>query len=438
MTRTLHSAREMASPAQADEDATAASQRHTTWVIVITALVARAMVLGFTLVNYPSTWFFTRGLEMGLLANSLLHGLGYSSPFGVPTGPTAFIAPGYPTLVAAVFFLFGVQSGASAIAMMVLHILFNIATVWLMMHVAREVFGFRAAVLAGIFWAIALPPLFLMTIFWDTNISCCALVGMVALALKCRREPSVGLWVGMGALCAVIGLINPALLPSMFAILGWAAWQGWRASGKATNRGWLKGPALGALTMLMVFSPWPIRNAVRFHAFIPLRTTVGFELWMGNRPGATGFLDETIFPTFNKAELAKYLAVGELAYTQGKSDEAKAYIKANPGTFAKMTERRVFRFWSGTGNSVRTMAFAIHAGITTLLGFAGLWYLWRNRRMDVAWLMGLPLLVFPLPYYVTHAEFRYRIVIDPLLTMLAAYAVVQMAKEKKTATPGAS
>jgi hypothetical protein len=28
-----------------------------------------------------------------------------------------------------------------------------------------------------------------------------------------------------------------------------------------------------------------------------------------------------------------------------------------------------------------------------------------------------------LPYYITHAEFRYRLVIDPLLTILAAYAV---------------
>jgi hypothetical protein len=26
-----------------------------------------------------------------------------------------------------------------------------------------------------------------------------------------------------------------------------------------------------------------------------------------------------------------------------------------------------------------------------------------------------------LPYYITHAEFRYRLVIDPLLTILAAH-----------------
>ena len=46
----------------------------------------------------------------------------------------------------------------------------------------------------------------------------------------------------------------------------------------------------------------------------PLRTTVGFELWMGNRPGANGYLDESVFPTFNEQELNDYARTGEVAY----------------------------------------------------------------------------------------------------------------------------
>jgi hypothetical protein len=42
-------------------------------------------------------------------------------------------------------------------------------------------------------------------------------------------------------------------------------------------------------------------------------------------------------------------------------------------------------------------------------------------------LLALPLLLFPLPYYITHAEIRYRLNIDPLMTILAAYAVTQLA-----------
>ena len=47
----------------------------------------------------------------------------------------------------------------------------------------------------------------------------------------------------------------------------------------------------------------------------------------------------------------------------------------------------------------------------------------REGRLRLAVLFLLPLMVFPLPYYITHAEFRYRLVIDPLLTILAAYAL---------------
>jgi hypothetical protein len=52
--------------------------------------------------------------------------------------------------------------------------------------------------------------------------------------------------------------------------------------------------------------------------------------------------------------------------------------------------------------------------------------------------MALPLLLFPIPYYITHAEFRYRLNIDPILTILAAYAVTQLAavwSRRKSAAP---
>ena len=50
-------------------------------------------------------------------------------------------------------------------------------------------------------------------------------------------------------------------------------------------------------------------------------------------------------------------------------------------------------------------------------------------------LMALPLLLFPAPYYITHAEFRYRLNIDPILTVLAAYAVTQLASRLPRKSP---
>jgi hypothetical protein len=66
----------------------------------------------------------------------------------------------------------------------------------------------------------------------------------------------------------------------------------------------------------------------------------------------------------------------------------------------------------------------MHATFTTVLGAFGWWFLWRRNR-ELAMLFAVPLLLFPLPYYVAHAEFRFRIVIDPLLSVLTAYALAR-------------
>ena len=399
-------------------------------VIFGLALLGRLMALLSALTTHPHNWLFSHPWEMGLLANSLLHGQGYSSPFGGSTGPTAFIAPGYPTLIAGVFLVFGSDTFAAALAIMLMHILLSLATIWLMMHIAVEMLDRSTATVAGAFWAVSPPLWFIPAIFWESSLSECALVGIIALVLHYQRAPTRAAWILLGSLCGIVALINPALLFSLLAILGWLAFQTRRVSRTA--------PLIGLLALALVYAPWPIRNAVRFHAFIPLRSTVGFEMWMGNRPDATGRLDESIFPMFNRQELASYLQQGEVAYVRGKSQEASDYIRAHPAVFLKLTLRRFFRFWSGTGNIDSSHTYEIHALLTTVLGFEGLLLVYRKGKRAFAVLMALPLLLFPIPYYITHAEFRYRLNIDPVLTILAAYAVTQLAavwSRRKSAVP---
>jgi Dolichyl-phosphate-mannose-protein mannosyltransferase len=395
------------------------SRRLSLIVIFSVALLGRLIAVGNFLTVHPWNWLYSHPWEMGLLANSLLHGQGYSSPFGGSTGPTAFIAPGYPTLIAAIFWIFGIYTHASVLVILGMQILLGLLTIWLIMYVAREMLDSRAATVAGAFWAVSLPLWWIPAIFWETSISACSLIGMIALAIRCRQTPTRAAWILLGACCGIIALINPALLPSLLAIMGWLAYH--------TRRVTRTAPVIGLLALLLVFSAWPIRNAYRFHAFIPLRSTVGFELWMGNRPGATGRLDESVFPMFNKQELASYLSKGEVAYTRDKSRQAQEYIRANSGTFLKLSTRRFFRFWAGTGNLDASPTYEIHALLTTIFGLAGLVLIYRRGMRGFAILMSLPLLLFPLPYYITHSEFRYRLNIDPILTVLAAYAITQLA-----------
>jgi 4-amino-4-deoxy-L-arabinose transferase-like glycosyltransferase len=386
--------------------------------ILATALLLRLLVLWFVIARFPHRWLYSRGIELGTLAQSLAAGQGLSSPFGGSTGPTALLAPGYPAIIALFFRIFGSFTFAAAIAVMTMQLLLSLLTVFFIMQVARQSFGIRTANTGGMFWAVSLPLIWMPTIFWETCLSTLVLVGMVALALhnvrSAARRPSGALWALMGVYTGLAALVNPSLLPALLTLLGWAAWQ-------TRKRLWYLPVAL--LAFFMVFAPWPMRNARVLHAFIPLRSTVGFELWVGNRAGASGFLEESQFPIFNRWEYDQYVAKGEVAYMRDKSALAMAYIRSHPSTFLRLSGVRFFRFWTGTGNKDGSVIFALHAVFTTSLGFMGIWRLVREGRFRLAILFLLPLMVFPLPYYITHAEFRYRLVIDPLLTILAAYAL---------------
>jgi hypothetical protein len=387
--------------------------------ILAIALLLRLLIVWFVLVKFPHNWLYTRGIELGTLAHSLAAGQGLSSPFlssslGGSTGPTALLAPGYPALIALLFYIFGSFTVIAAIAVMTVQLLFSVTTVWLIMQVAQRSFGARAANLSGGFWAVSLPLIWMPTIFWETCLSTLLLVGMIAWALGSAHKPNLLQSAMIGAYSGVAALVNPALLFSLLAVLAWAAWQTRKA---------LWHFLIALLALSAVFAPWPIRNERMLHAFIPLRSTVGFELWVGNRAGATGFLDESQFPLFDRWEYNQYATKGEVAYMRDKAALARAYMRVHPGEFLRLSTIRFIRFWTGTGTRDGSVVFAIHALLTTTLGLAGIWRLVKKGRVRLAVLFLLPLIVFPLPYYITHAEFRYRLVVDPLLTILAAYAI---------------
>ena len=386
------------------------------------ALLMRLLVIWTVVTRYPPQWLFTRGMEMGLLAKSLLAGKGLSSPFGGDTGPTAIVAPAYPLLIAAVFRVFGAYSTASAIAILLAQTVVNLITIWLILYVARRLFNHATATLAGLVWACSLPLAWMPTILWETSLSCCLLVGLFAIVLNFRAMARMGpvQWITLGGYCGICALVNPALLLSLGGVVLWLACV---TRGRQSYR-----PLLSLLTFVLVFAPWPIRNATVFHAFVPLRTTVGLELWMGNRDGATGFLDESVFPMFNRKELADYVTRGEVGYSAHKSELAKRYIVSHPSEFLTLTARRFVRFWTGTGTQNGSVLFSLHATSTTLLGVVAFALLLRRRRFDLVALFAIPMLLFPIPYVITHAEFRYRLVIDPIMTVLGAYAVVELAR----------
>ena len=380
------------------------------WPMFLFALSLRLAVVWVTARSHSADWFFGQATELARLAESLRTGHGLSSPFGGSTGPSAFLSPAYPAIVAAIFAIFRPYSYASFVALTSLQAVFGAATVWVLMLMTRRVFGNSAANLAGVIWAICPPALWLPILFWETSLSILLATSVVSLSLYCVDNSTRRVWVFTGSFAAFALAVNPSLLPIIVCCMGWAIYQCRSHSFSA--------PAMGVLVCVLLSTPWAIRNFEQLHAFIPLRSNMGYELWQGNRPGSDGFFAPEFHPNVNSAEFARYQALGEVDYMREKSAVAKGIILADPAKFMTLTIRRAFYFWTGI---VRHSAALVVAYIvaTSTLGFAGLVLLWRRNR-PLALFFLLPLLLFPAPYYITHPDFRFRLVIDPILTALTA------------------
>ena len=95
---------------------------------------------------------------------------------------------------------------------------------------------------------------------------------------------------------------------------------------------------------LIADMPWVLRNYVLFHRFIPLRSNLGLELWIGNHPSSDGttygkISDEgrgTFFWAHHpfsplaerKGEMLRLRGKGD--FMAGKMAEATEFIRSDP------------------------------------------------------------------------------------------------------------
>src|ERR1700721_3496094 len=80
------------------------------------------------------------GWEMGRIARALVTGFGYADPFTGHSGPTAWVPPLYPLLLAGVFKVFGVYSAKSAWVILTLNGIFSAAPSSVIYEIATRCF----------------------------------------------------------------------------------------------------------------------------------------------------------------------------------------------------------------------------------------------------------------------------------------------------------
>jgi 4-amino-4-deoxy-L-arabinose transferase-like glycosyltransferase len=336
------------------------------------------------------------------------------------------MTPVYPLIVAVFFRLFGVHTVGSIFAVHAFNCLLSALTCIPVFLVARRSFGERAGWWAAWAWAFSPYGIYFAAAWaWSTHVLLFCLCWLLYLAQDMEQSPRLGLWAGFGLLAGFAGLTEPSVLVLIPFLMVLAAWRLARE-----RKRWLLPGVVASLALAATLSPWIIRNAVVFHRFIPMRDSMGLELWMGNNGHNLRWTSDDLHPLHDTQELADY-DKGELAYMDHKSQQAKAFIHDHRGWYAWMCVRRAVYLWTGYWSFDReylteeptdpvNIPFAT---CLTLLGLLGLKEAWGRRRFEAIRYGGV-LFLFPIMYYFTHPEPYHLRPLDPLIAMLGCYAIL--------------
>ena len=338
--------------------------------------------------------------EAGMIARSLVLSHSYGGAFHDAPGPTAWLAPVYPSVVAAIFSIFGIESRAAAIVLLILNCLLSAITAVVVMKIGTRCFGEKVGLLSAIFWAVSPTAAVTQLILWDSCLAALSFSLAIWMTAKLQPDSRVRDYLYAGAMWGFAGLVSPSLLAPFLPIVLLLYVRDRNA----------KQLLIVALAMLLIITPWTLRNLVAFHKLMPVRSNGWAEIYFGN----VGFDLHPSGPSM------QYQSMGEVAFVEKTKSEAVRYLVAHTAEFSKRTVRRAFNFWAMPDG---TLGLSFILG---LLSFFGGFHAIGKSRNGV--ILMLVLIFYPMIYYVSYTFSRYRHPIEPVIYVLAAYGVAIIAQ----------
>lgn len=219
----------------------------------------------------PTTPSTNDDYEFNVFAQNLVAGRGYVNDQGVPS---SFRAPGFPFVLAGLYWLVGTNYAAAYLALCAVGAASCVLT-WLL---AREFVEERWARVAGVLSAFYLGHVYFSTVFYSECLFVLLLtLGLWLMVRYLRGGPawylaSAGLAFGYATLTRPFSLL---LLPLFGALLLFSS-RSWRFR--------LRDLAMWTLCFMVVLLPWTARNYRVHDAFVLVATNGGSTFYGGNNP----------------------------------------------------------------------------------------------------------------------------------------------------------
>jgi hypothetical protein len=316
-------------------------------------------------------------------------------------------------------------------------------------------------VAAGAAWLWAVFPSAVMMPFewiWDTSLSALLSALLLWATLELAESERWLDWGVFGVLLGLALMTNPAMGVLLPFLLGWVAFRGPGESGLRWKRA---GLAVGLAILFCV--PWTARNYVGFHRFVPVRSNLPFELWLGNNDIFDEHARNGRKSITRIEEARRYAQLGETAYMAEKWEAATSFMRAHPGLELRLAGRKFVAFWMGTESPLKNFqetdswvirGIFLSSFLTAIGALFGVVVLCTKQqemtqrrrggaesgensdggeetaRVPIFPLAAFPV-VFPCLYYVTHADLRYRHPIDPVVLLLTVAGVWVLVRKNR-------
>ncbi len=386
-----------------------------------------ALLIRLFFIMYNYSVYMPDGGEQERIAYNLLAGKGFSLTAYWTTatgGPTAAVPPFYPYFLALMFKLF--PAGGHLVVQFVQAIASSLICIS-GYFIAKSIFNREIARLSALLMCFSIflvkaPLMISRTVFFILLLSLALLS-----TLKLAQEAGFWQWMGYGLLVGATALNSQEIFIFLPFALGWVVYHnpaGWKVK--------LQGLCLTLTVMLLLISPWLVRNYIVFQRFVPLVSSFGINLWEGNNPNASG--SNYLYPRGrweldNSLKLRMTPLMNEVERSQVMRQAALEFIRQHPRRFVYLRAKSFFYFWFSHYNLEelqgypRNIVTLVATLIMNLLAFVGMVLCYR--RFSGAMLLVLLFVGFSFVYTLTHAHviYRYRLPLDPYLLMFAAVSL---------------
>jgi hypothetical protein len=263
------------------------------------------------------------GAEYFSIAEALYSGRGFADPFREPSGPTAWMPPVLPALMAGLLWLSEGDREAVMVVMIVLQAVVLLGVGWFVLVLARRTTDrvSRWTVLAA--YAVALLSNFTLA-FQVTHDCWLILLTLAAILGWASFRPPLERAIPWGVLGGLTALIAP-VLAFAWGVLTLVEGVRHRAAGKVL---------VSVVAALVVVSPWAVRNHLTFGRLIPVKSNLAFELYQSQCLEPDGVLRDArafLHPyARNNDERKAYRQLGEMAYLDEKMARWKEAVRNDP------------------------------------------------------------------------------------------------------------